>query len=137
MKLDTDQAWCKIHPSGEDLKKEMLEVTNHTITSREPNIAWTQDLRFIAPYKPGKATPAKTPTDAESKRANSPETDTSSSSSSSSSTLSHSKIPQKKDYWKQVTDNYDKALERMDGDGEKVEDGTTFAMRLGGAIQGS
>jgi hypothetical protein len=51
MKLDTDQEWCKIHPSGEDLKKEMLEVAKHTITTRLPNKAWAEDLVFIAPFE--------------------------------------------------------------------------------------
>jgi hypothetical protein len=129
MKLDTDQEWCKIHPSGEDLKKEMLEVAKHTITTRQPNKAWAEDLVFIAPFE---TETTEIPTDAGSER-NSPETEDSFSSPSSSD--SSSKLPMRKDYWKEVIDDLDKAVERWDGDGEKAEDGTTFAMRLAGALQ--
>jgi hypothetical protein len=129
MKLDTDQEWCKIHPSGEDLKKEMLEVAKHTITTRQPNKAWAEDLVFIAPFE---TETTEIPTDAGSER-NSPETEDSFSSPSSSD--SNSKLPMRKDYWKEVIDDLDKAVERWDGDGEKAEDGTTFAMRLAGAFK--
>jgi hypothetical protein len=117
MKLDTDQEWCKIHPSGEDLKKEMLEVAKHTITTRQPNKAWAEDLVFIAPFE---TETTEIPTDAGSER---------------NSSDSNSKLPMRKDYWKEVIDDLDKAVERWDGDGEKAEDGTTFALRLAGAFK--
>jgi hypothetical protein len=138
MKLDTDLAWCKIHPSGEGLKKEMLEVAKHTITSRKPNEDWAEDLIFIAPYKTERSIPSVAQTDVGTERANSSEpqseADGASSSSPSSSTsdwtTTLSRLFMRKDEWKEVDDDHDDAVKRMTRDGEKAEDGTTFQMRL-------
>jgi hypothetical protein len=127
MRLDTDQAWCKIHPRGEDLRKEMLEVSNYIIPNREHSVEWAQNLVFVAPFLQGSGISAGELTPASRTAGLEP-------SSPSSRPLCI------KDDWEHVEDDYREAIRKLDGAGQPDQemdgpDGVTFRMRMARAIQ--